>query len=339
MKTKFKKIINNIKNYILENYISILILIILVPFCLYDTGYGIYKPGGIINSTERVTGTSTYESKGTFNMAYVGYMKARLPYYLLAKIIPDWELVKNEDLTISDNETINDTIKRDHLQFNKSISDATKVAFDTAGVDYQITKSNNYIYYKGPQSTSNIKVGDELIKVDNKKITNLDELKKYIQTKNTNDKVHLTYIENEETKEEDVTIYEEKGEKYIGISFITINEYSSKYNLKIKSKENESGPSGGLITTLSIYDAITKEDLTKGKKIVGTGTIDSEGNVGEIGSVTYKIAAANKEKADIFLCPKENYEEALNYAKKHNYKIKIKSVSTFKEAIDYLKTI
>ena len=81
------------------------------------------------------------------------------------------------------------------------------------------------------------------------------------------------------------------------------------------------------------------EDITKGKKIVGTGTISEDGKVGEIGSVSYKIASAAKAKADIFLCPKENYEEAKEYAKKHNLKIKIKAVSTFEEAINYLKTI
>ena len=109
-------------------------------------------------------------------------------------------------------------------------------------------------------------------------------------------------------------------------------------NIKIKSKESESGPSGGLITALAIYDAITKEDITKGKKIVGTGTISQDGKVGEIGSVSYKIASAAKAKADIFLCPKENYKEAKKYAKKHNLKIKIKVVSTFEDAINYLKT-
>lgn len=339
MKTKLKNITNYIKNYLKENYLSLIFLILFACFCFYDTGYSIYKPGGTINSSERVSGDNIYESKGTFNMAYVGYMKAKLPYYLLAKLIPSWELVKNDNLTISDNETLNDMIIRDHLEYQNAISNATKVAFDYAKIDYQITKTTSYVYYKNPSSKSNIKVGDKLISYDNLKITTLSELKKYINTKRAGDTIHIKYLEDEQEKEENTEIYEEQNSKFIGLAFININDYSSKYNIKIKSKESESGPSGGLITALAIYDSIIKEDITKGKKIVGTGTISEDGKVGEIGSISYKIASATKAKADIFLCPKENYEEAKEYAKKHNLKIKIKAVSTFEEAINYLKTI
>ena len=34
--------------------------------------------------------------------------------------------------------------------------------------------------------------------------------------------------------------------------------------------------------TLAIYDKLTKGDLTNGLKIVGTGTISSDGTVGEM---------------------------------------------------------
>ena len=46
-----------------------------------------------------------------------------------------------------------------------------------------------------------------------------------------------------------------------------------------------------------VYDnAITEYDITKGLMIAGTGTIDSVGNVGEIGGVTYKLAGAEKKR-------------------------------------------
>ena len=163
MKTKLKNITNYLKNYLKENYLSLIFLILFACFCFYDTGYSIYKPGGTINSSERVSGDNIYESKGTFNMAYVGYMKAKLPYYLLAKLIPSWELVKNDNLTISDNETLNDMIIRDHLEYKSAISNATKVAFDYAKIDYQITKTTSYVYYKNPSSKSNIKVGANIV--------------------------------------------------------------------------------------------------------------------------------------------------------------------------------
>ena len=48
---------------------------------------------------------------------------------------------------------------------------------------------------------------------------------------------------------------------------------------------------------LAIYKELIEEDITHGLKIVGTGTIDELGNVGEIDGVKYKILGAVKNKA------------------------------------------
>ena len=92
------------------------------------------------------------------------------------------------------------------------------------------------------------------------------------------------------------------------------------------------------MTALTVYSYLTDTDLAKNKTVVGTGTIDKDGNVGEIGGVKYKLIGAVKNKADIFLVPNgENYEEAIKVKKEKNYDIKIVGVSTLKEAINELK--
>ena len=90
--------------------------------------------------------------------------------------------------------------------------------------------------------------------------------------------------------------------------------------------------------SLTIYNKLVKEDITNGKKIVGTGTIDVDGKVGEIGGVKYKLIGAVKNKADIFICPVENYEEAVKVAKEKDYDIKIISAKTFDEVLEKLKS-
>ena len=107
--------------------------------------------------------------------------------------------------------------------------------------------------------------------------------------------------------------------------------------IEIDYKASESGPSGGLMLALSIYNSLVKEDITKGRVIVGTGCIDEDGSVGSIGGVEYKLKGAVKNGADIFLVPNgENYEEAIKLKKDNDYKIKIKGISTFDEALEYL---
>ena len=68
--------------------------------------------------------------------------------------------------------------------------------------------------------------------------------------------------------------------------------------------ENIGGPSAGLMLTLGIIDKVKPEDLTGGKIIAGTGTIDDDGNVGPIGGVPQKLVGAKDAGATFFLTPR-----------------------------------
>ena len=69
------------------------------------------------------------------------------------------------------------------------------------------------------------------------------------------------------------------------------------------------GPSAGLLFSLGIVDKI-QGDLTGGRTIAGTGTIDSKGRVGPVGGVPLKLRAAQRDGARHFLVPKEECGEA-----------------------------
>ena len=105
------------------------------------------------------------------------------------------------------------------------------------------------------------------------------------------------------------------------------------------------GPSAGFMFSLEIYNQLTKEDLTRGYKIAGTGTISSDGTVGKIGGIEQKVVAADKAGAEIFFAPNENGEKDSNYqnaivtAKDIHSKMKIVPINTFDEAIDYLEKL
>jgi Lon-like protease len=75
--------------------------------------------------------------------------------------------------------------------------------------------------------------------------------------------------------------------------------------------DNVGGPSAGLMLTLGILDKLEPEDLTGGKIIAGTGTIDEAGRVGPIGGVPQKIVAARRDGATVFLTPADNCAEAV----------------------------
>jgi Lon-like protease len=107
------------------------------------------------------------------------------------------------------------------------------------------------------------------------------------------------------------------------------------FPVKILHQKTNGGPSAGLMFTLGIYDLVTPKDLTGGRNIAGTGTIDLDGRVGPIGGVQQKVVAAERAGAQYFLTPSWNYQEALPYAKN----MQVIKVDTVKEAIDFLNSM
>ena len=87
-----------------------------------------------------------------------------------------------------------------------------------------------------------------------------------------------------------------------------------------------------------MYNQLTKKDLTKGYTIAGTGTIEEDGSIGQIGGIEHKILGAVAAKADYFLSPAgDNYKDAKKYIKKKKLKIKLIKVNNIQDAISILE--
>jgi PDZ domain-containing protein len=126
------------------------------------------------------------------------------------------------------------------------------------------------------------------------------------------------------------------GPARIGISIVQhYSGISVPFPVEIVPQKVSGGPSAGLMFTLGVYDLVTSQDLTGGRKIAGTGTIDSEGNVGPIGGVQQKVVAAERAGAEYFLSPTENYADALAMATR----ITVIEVATAQDAIDFLRSL
>ena len=69
------------------------------------------------------------------------------------------------------------------------------------------------------------------------------------------------------------------------------------------------GPSAGLMFALGIMDKVGSRDLTDGRFVAGTGTIDNSGRVGAIGGIALKMIAARAKGASVFLAPAGNCDD------------------------------
>ena len=332
----FNKIYDKNNKKIKSFIITIFILLALLITNFIELPYYIEMSGGVINLENRITIDNSYESSGSLNMSYVSSLKANIPFYLIALINKDWDLVKIED-EIAPNETEEENEIRNKILLSESKDEAIILAYNKALKNIDIISNDIYVTYIYEMADTNLKIGDKIVKIDDKNITSLNELKEYINTKEINDKVKIHVINKDKEEVREAKIIMVDGNKIIGIMISDKYEYVTNPKIEFKTNSSESGPSGGLMISLAVYNKLIKEDITKGRKIAGTGTIDIDGNVGSISGVKYKLKGAVKEKCDIFLVPSgENYEEAMKIKKENNYNIKILDVSTFDEALEKL---
>ena len=95
------------------------------------------------------------------------------------------------------------------------------------------------------------------------------------------------------------------------------------------------GPSAGLVFTLTIIDLLTPGDLSSGCRVAATGTILTDGNVGEVGAVTQKAVAAERAGYDLMLVPSGQSSDALRVI---NGSLVVVEVGSVRDAVTALST-
>lgn len=334
----FKKVYDNVKQFIIEEYKYIILYLVLFVIFTWPVNYNIVTGGGISNIDSRINITNSYKSKGSFNITYVNELKGNVLNYLLSYIIPDWERENMNDYKYNSNEDYYDILYRNKLELDSANDNAIKVAYTLANKEYKVISKKIYVTGTFKEYKTKLKAGDEILEIDNNKFNGIKALKNYIKNSNTK-YLNVKILRNKKEKILKCKVHKYKNERLIGIAIQEVNKYKTNPKVKIKFKDSEAGPSAGLITTLEIYNNLTKEDITHSLKIAGTGTIEEDGNVGEIGGVKYKLLGAEKAKADIFLAPAgNNYKTCIKLKKKRKLKIKIIEVKNIKQAIRKLKS-
>ena len=335
----FKKFLQELKEVIKEEYKFIIVVLLTYIILNIPLNYYITVGGGISDVSSRISVTDKYKSKGSFNISYVTQLNGNVMTYLLSYIIPSWERENANNYKYTTEESIEDINFRGDLDLRTANGTATYWAYTLANKPLKETTSKMYVIVVfNDEYETTLKVQDEIVSIDGETFDNINDYKQLIQSKKPGDIVKVEVIRNDKKQTLDVPLYESEEKTVLGVALQYVKEYDTDPPVNIKFKASESGPSGGLITTLEIYNQLTKEDITHGYKIAGTGTIEPDGTIGPIGGIKYKIIGAEADKADYFLAPAgENYEEAKKYIKENKYKIKLIEVSTIEDAINKLE--
>lgn len=114
---------------------------------------------------------------------------------------------------------------------------------------------------------------------------------------------------------------------FLGVSLVTKDQrFDYPFEVTIESGKI-GGPSAGLAYTLGVIDSLSAGELTGGRKVATTGTIEIDGTVGNVGGVAQKTAAVRAAGAEYFLVPPDEYDEAASKAGGDLEVIKVGSLS------------
>lgn len=340
MKKIFNFIVDIIKDFLsdwkLLLFTAFIILLMNIPVNYYIT-----IGGGASDVSSRIKVNDSYKSEGSFNISYVTQLDGNVFSFLLSYIIPSWEREDANLYKYDIKESLEDVEFRSNLDLKTANGTATYWAYTLANKKVELKSSKLYIITTfDSEYESPLKVQDQILSMDDITYDNIDDYKMYLQTRELTDKVRVKVIRNGKEEELECPLYESNGHKILGVGLQYVREYKTDPKVNITFKSRESGPSGGLITTLEIYNQLTKKDLTKGKTIAGTGTIEEDGTIGQIGGIEHKILGAEKAGAEVFISPSgKNYKDAKKYIKEKKLKIKLIEATNIDETIKKLEDL
>lgn len=300
--------------------------------------YVTYSPGPTVNvlGGEKgeeyisVEGHQTYRDDGELRMTtvYVTFPDGRVNFVqaMSAWIDPDRAVVPR-DTVYQEGETREDAQQESAVQMVSSQDVAIAAAMNELNLDVKEVLEVLSVVKDSP-SEGKLKIRDILESVNGTPITTGEQVVTAVQGTPKGDTITFGILRDGKKMDVELTPETKDGVQVIGI--VPGPGFTFPFKVNVDIGEGIGGPSAGLLFSLGIYDTLTPGSLTDGKIVAGTGTIDPEGNVGPIGGIQQKIAAARDAKAKIFLVPPDNCAEALGGA---NGDMELVKATTLDDAI------
>ncbi|KXT76675.1 SepM family pheromone-processing serine protease [Streptococcus sp. DD12] len=314
-------------------------------FFLTPLPYYIEAPGGTFDTATAIQVEGKKPAKeGGYQFVAVAVSQATPASMLYAWLTPFTTIEPEKEVTGG---ASNADYERINTYYMKASQDtAVYQANLLAGQEVSLVYKGVYVMSVADNSTfkNTLHIADTVTAINGQTFASSKDLVAYVGQQKQGAKVTITYESDGKSQTAKGKIVSlSNGKNGIGITLVDHTEIKSK-NKVTYSTDGVGGPSAGLLFTLTIYDELTGNHLLKGRQVAGTGTIASDGSVGDVGGVALKVKAAADAGADIFFVPNNpvssgqtNYEEAKASAKRLKTKMVIVPVTKAQDAIDYLK--
>jgi PDZ domain-containing protein len=324
--------------------VGVILVLALVAGAVIRLPYVLVAPGGA-TSVERVVkidGAPTYPHRGKVLLLTVSVSKDRPNVFA---VISGW-LDENTDV-VSEDEVLQGRSREEDQRLNKlemadSQMTAKRVALERLGFTVPVSGTGAVVIavQKHAPADGKLRVGDVITAVEGQPVTLSEQLGPIVRSRTAGEPV--TFTVDRGGKPADVTVVTRAaargacaGRAQVGVQTATRSEkFEFPVDVKIDTGQ-VGGPSAGLAFTLTIIDELTAGDLTGGKKVAVTGTIQPDGTVGPIGGVEQKAATARRAGAELFLVPMVELKDARARAGS----MKVAGIRTLEDALNELAKV
>ncbi len=300
-----------------------------------DAGYLLLKPdrARALASVVSVQGEAADPRADGPGLYYVAVLEDRASY--LERVLARFE----DDVTaLPDPHDEESSVERRAVS-RSQMADSQRVAGAVAeralGLNVRVERDGvqvEAIDRDGPGAGAGLLPGDVIVKVNAKPVRSVDDLRAVMKSVRPGDRITLERRRLDDRRTLSLVPVADVKDAKRAIIGISAGDAGKIVLPKEVSYEigQVGGPSAGLAFALEIYDSLSGRKVGGERRIVATGTVDIDGNVGPIGGVRQKAIGAARSGADVFVVPEQNAAEARAAAPPD---LEIVSVSTFKEAL------
>lgn len=337
------------KNKKLIYYLVLIGIVVFVTFFRMDSY--ITRPGSAYELSPLVeVENGDEDDEGSFSLMTISMLNATPALYVYAQFQEGYKILQPEQVR-SPHESDEEYNVRQLKLMTDSQVNALKAAFETADLPYEIEMAGVFVLnvLDGGAADDVLRPGDRVLSIDGNQFDTQQDFIDFLADKEQGDTVELAVERDGRELIETITLeplptdLERAG---LGISFVEDKTISTEPEVTIDS-EQIGGPSAGLMFTLEIINQLLEEDITKGYQVAGTGTMESDGQVGRIGGIDQKVMAADSDGMEIFFAPDDevagdaesNYNIAVETAEQIGTEMDIVPVKTLQDALDYLEQL
>lgn len=280
-----------------------------------------------------IDGPQIYTPDGELLMLTVMSQDVNIFEAMIAGVDPTIDLVRRERVRPPD-ESDEDYRLRVLSQMSDSQMRAITVALTELG--YEMVPQDVVVVevVEGLPADGVLELGDSINTVNGIEIIRATDVTGALEELSPGDTVTLRIVREGTNREVEMPLAARDEDPESPIIGIVVRELTEPpFPVSIQAG-NVGGPSAGMMHALAIIDTLTPGEMTKGRVIAGTGTIQFDGTVGNIGGVRQKVTGAGAAGASVILVPAGNYEEALTAPRNG---IEIVPIATLEEAVAYLE--